>query len=244
MKYIIANWKLNGSKLLLNEFVNQFSSYNPHNLIVLCPPYLFLNFAEKFNCIDNFSIGSQNVSEYDNGAFTGEISAEMLAENQIDYSIVGHSERRSLLEETDEKINVKIKQLLNHHITPILCVGENIEQRNAHTFKQIIDLQLDKAFKNIKINSRQIIIAYEPLWSIGTGVTPEISQINETHDFIRTKMKQLYPKNVNQFKIIYGGSVNLKNYHIILSSKAVDGVLVGGASLDSKSFYEIGNFKI
>jgi len=193
--------------------------------------------------IDNFYMGSQNVSEYDNGAFTGEISAEMLAENKIFHSIVGHSERRTLFSETDEKINIKIKQLLSNNITPILCIGENLEQRNTNTFKKIIDLQLEEAFKNIKIDDQTIIIAYEPIWSIGTGITPDISQIIEVHEFIKTKIKQMYPKNVNQFKITYGGSVNLKNYHTILSPKAVDGVLVGGASLDSRSFYEICNFK-
>ena len=172
MKYIIANWKLNGSKLLLNEFLNQFSTYSSDNYIVLCPPYLLLSDLDSIT-IDNFFIGSQNVSEYDNGAFTGEISAEMLADNKIVYSIVGHSERRTLLAETDEKINIKIKQLLRHDITPILCIGENLEQRNTNTFKKIIDLQLEKAFKNIKIYDQTIIIAYEPIWSIGTGVTPE-----------------------------------------------------------------------
>jgi triosephosphate isomerase len=188
-------------------------------------------------------MGSQNVSEYDNGAFTGEISAEMLAENKIFHSIVGHSERRTLFSETDEKINIKIKQLLGNNITPILCIGENLEQRNTNTFKKIIDIQLEKAFKNIKIDDHTIIIAYEPIWSIGTGITPDISQIIEVHEFIKTKIKQMYPKNANQFKIAYGGSVNLKNYYTILSPKAVDGVLVGGASLDSRSFYEICNFK-
>ena len=192
---------------------------------------------------NGFYVGSQNVSEHEEGAYTGEISVRSLIETNVDFCIVGHSERRTLLAETNEKINIKIKHLLSHNITPILCIGENLEQRDANTFKQAIDLQLEKAFKNIKIDDKTIIIAYEPIWSIGTGVIPEISQINEVHEFIRTKIKQLYPKNVNQFKITYGGSVNLKNYHTILSLKAVDGVLVGGASLDSKSFYEICNFK-
>ena len=223
--------------------MSQFAAYNSHNYVVLCPPHLLLTDFDRFKSIDNFFMGSQNVSEFTNGAFTGEISAEMLADNKIFYSIVGHSERRTLLAETNEKINIKIKQLLSHNITPILCIGENLKQRDTNTFKQIIDLQLEKAFNNIKIDDKTIIIAYEPIWSIGTGVIPNIFQINEVHEFIRTKMKQLYPKNVNQFKIAYGGSVNLKNYHIILSSRVVDGVLVGGASLDSKSFYEICNFK-
>jgi len=242
LKYIIANWKLNGSKSLLNEFLNQFSTHSLHNYVVLCPPHLLLSDLDS-NTIDNFFMGSQNVSEYDNGAFTGEISAEMLADNKIFHSIVGHTERRTLLSETDEIINIKIKQSLGNNITPILCIGENLEQRNTNTFKRIIDLQLEKAFKNIKIEDQTIIIAYEPIWSIGTGVTPDISQIIEVHEFITTKIKQMYPKNLNQFKIVYGGSVNLKNYHKILSSKAVDGVLVGGASLDTRSFYEICNFK-
>jgi triosephosphate isomerase len=242
LKYIIANWKLNGSKSLISEFLNQFANHSFHNYVVLCPPHLLLSDLDNKH-IDNFFMGSQNVSEYDNGAFTGEISAEMLAENKIFHSIVGHSERRTLFSETDEKINIKIKQLLSNNITPILCIGENREQRNTNTFKKIIDLQLEEAFKNIKIDDQTIIIAYEPIWSIGTGITPDISQIIEVHEFITTKIKQLYPKNVNQFKIAYGGSVNLKNYHTILSSKAVDGVLVGGASLDSRSFYEICNFK-
>ena len=242
MKYIIANWKLNGSKSLLSEFLNQFANHSLHNYVVLCPPHLLLSDLDNKH-IDNFFMGSQNVSEYDNGAFTGEISAEMLAENKIFHSIVGHSERRTLFSETDEKINIKIKQLLGNNITPILCIGENLEQRNTNTFKKIIDIQLEKAFKNIRIDDHTIIIAYEPIWSIGTGVTPDISQIIEVHEFITTKIKQLYPKNVNQFKIAYGGSVNLKNFHTILSPKAVDGVLVGGASLDSRSFYEICNFK-
>ena len=242
MKYIIANWKLNGSKSLLSEFLNHFANHSLHNYVVLCPPHLLLSDLENKH-IDNFFMGSQNVSEYDNGAFTGEISAEMLAENKIFHSIVGHSERRTLFSETDEKINIKIKQLLSNKITPILCIGENLEQRNKNIFKKFIDLQLEEAFKNIKIDDQTIIIAYEPIWSIGTGITPDISQIIAVHEFIKTKIKQMYPKNVNQFKITYGGSVNLKNYNTILSSAAVDGVLVGGASLDSRSFYEICNFK-
>ena len=150
MKYIIANWKLNGSESLLNEFLNQFSSYNSDNYIVLCPPYLLLSGADRFKDIDNFYIGSQNVSEFDNGPFTGEISAEILADYKIVHSIVGHSERRTLFAESDEKINIKIKQLLNRKIIPILCIGENLEQRDTNTFKQIIDLQQKKHLKILR----------------------------------------------------------------------------------------------
>ena len=128
MKYIIANWKLNGSKSLLNEFLDKSTIFNSQNYVVLCPPHLFLNHLNRFGNIDNFFIGSQNVSEFNNGAFTGEISAEILADNQIFHSIVGHSERRVLLGETDEKINLKIKNLINRNIIPILCIGENLNK--------------------------------------------------------------------------------------------------------------------
>ena len=171
--------------------MSQFAAYNSHNYVVLCPPHLLLTDFDRFKSIDNFFMGSQNVSEFTNGAFTGEISAEMLADNKIFYSIVGHSERRTLLAETNEKINIKIKQLVSHNIIPILCIGENLEQRDTNTFKQIIDFQLEKAFKNIKIYDQTIIIAYEPIWSIGTGLIPNNPDLLKNIIFIKNFLKKL-----------------------------------------------------
>ena len=243
-KIVAGNWKMNMTMDESIKLIAELEQISENNIeIKIAPAYTNLYKSISLLMSSQIEVIAQNLHQEKNGAYTGEISAEMLADNKIVHSIVGHSERRTLLAETNEKINIKIKQLLSHNITPILCIGENLEQRDTNTFKQVIDFQLETAFKNIKIYDQTIIIAYEPIWSIGTGVIPEISQINEAHEFIKTKMKQLYPKNVNQFKIAYGGSVNLKNYNAILSSVAVDGVLVGGASLDSRSFYEICNFK-
>lgn len=229
-KIIVANWKMYGSKTMAETFLKTFlvsktMSYN----YIFCPPFTLLPTFEQHLDKDKFKLGAQNCSTFDNGAFTGDISANMLKEFNCSYCLVGHSERRQIFHEDDEEIlAAKMQQLLKHGIIPIFCVGESLEdKKQGKTFEKIEhQLKATTRFEN------EIIIAYEPVWAIGTNQIPNIHEINEVHQFI----KNLYAKPQ---KILYGGSVNPQNASNILSSNQVDGILVGRASLEVASLLEL-----
>lgn len=225
-KLIVANWKMYGSRPLVNTFLKVFfdSKTNTYAYI-FCPPFTLLSTFEQHLDKNKFKLGAQNCSSFENGAFTGDISAEMLKEAGCSYCLVGHSERRTLYhEDTDNILSAKIQHLLKQQITPIFCVGENLKDKEQGATFQKIEHQLTP-INNLE---DEIIIAYEPIWAIGTNKIPTIQEINETHLFI----KNLYPKPQ---KVLYGGSVNPQNAANILSSPHVDGILVGRASLDIES---------
>ena len=240
MKYLVANWKMNliNSKNWIYDFNNNFNDLSPNDdlTIVICPSYLQLSeFSQNHLSKINFSIGAQNVSENNSGAFTGEISAEHLTEfSEVSYCIVGHSERRSA-GETDAMIKAKVKQLLTKNITPIICIGESREiQEKGETEKFLIS-QLNSIVNDENLNIDSCILAYEPLWAIGKGVPADLKTINNSISYI-TKIIDL---NKSNLKILYGGSVDKENSREILSADNVSGLLVGNSSLDGKEFANI-----
>ena len=183
--------------------------------------------------MSNIKVGAQNVYFEDSGAYTGEISAEMLKNIGIDYCIIGHSERREYFNETDESVNKKAKKLLEKDIIPIICVGEKKEQREKSTYLNLVKNQVVQALNGISENDViKVIIAYEPIWAIGTGLTATSEQAEEMCKYIRQLITELYNENVGKnIRILYGGSVNVKNSQELLNQPNVDGALVGGASL-------------
>jgi len=242
-KIIAGNWKMNMVLAEATEFVEQCSNYFSEHEIsqsvpIICPAFLFVQAAKNISQ-DYLKIGAQNVSEHEKGAFTGEISAAMLASIPVDYCIIGHSERRKLYHETDSIVNKKLLQLLSHKIKPIICVGETLEEREAGITKRIITSQLNGAFENINITS-EMIIAYEPVWAIGTGKTATPEQAQEIHSFIRNWLSNNTEKGLaEQIHILYGGSVKPANIKSLLQQDDIDGGLIGGAALKYSSFIEM-----
>lgn len=219
---IVLNNKSNLNKNEFIEYQEELSKLNSPYDVVLCPTYTNISL---FN-LNNILLGSQNVSNNNEGAFTGEISAKNLKSYNVKYSLVGHSERRKNQKETEKDINEKIKRLLENNITPILCVGETMEERENGEVKRIIKTQVQLALAGVSPSDiEKIIIAYEPIWSIGTGNIPKIEDILLTNNYIR----EILPYN----KIIYGGSVNEENIDNIKSPE-IDGYLLGGLSLKPK----------
>jgi triosephosphate isomerase len=217
-KKIILNWKQNGSLGKLLEFKNNCIK-NP-NVILLAPfPYII------FASCENFYLGAQNVSSFERGAFTGEVGADMLAEIGVKYCLVGHSERRQIFNETEEEISLKIKNLKKVGIKPILCIGETLEERKSNTF-------FEKLSKQMKIFEDSCLLAYEPVWSIGTGLLPKEEEIADIATFI---------KNNFGVEVIYGGSVSEKNIKSILHINNLEGFLIGGTSLDLQKVNQIIN---
>ena len=224
---IALNNKSNLNKKEFKEYYKKLLTIKTKMKLILCPT--FLNIGLVYN--DKILLGSQNVSKNDNGAFTGEISASQLHDYGVKYTIVGHSERREYQRETYEEINKKIRKLIDNNITPILCVGETLEERKSNQFKQVLDAELLSAIKGLDSKSKsKIIVAYEPIWSIGTGVIPKLEEIDEVFSYIKKK----FPNN----KVLYGGSANEKNIDELKKSKLIDGYLLGGLSLKPKELKE------
>jgi triosephosphate isomerase len=191
----------------------------------------------------NLRIGAQNLFYEDEGAYTGEISGKMLKSYNVDYVIIGHSERRNIFHETDEMVNKKIKAALRNDLKPIVCVGEHLEEREAGKTNELLDTQVRAAFAGISAaDMKKIVIAYEPIWAIGTGRTASAEQADEACGFIRSLIKDLYGENVSEaIRIQYGGSVKPENIDELLAKENIDGALIGGASLDPEKFIEMVN---
>ena len=204
---------------------------------VICAPAIFLRDLVKREG-ENLRIGAQNMHYAEEGAFTGEISAAMLKSYGVDYVVIGHSERRAYFNETDETVNLKVLTAVKENITPIICVGESLDTREEGTTDPFVSKQVEKAYLNVsKEDVLKTVIAYEPIWAIGTGRTATPEQANETIQGIRKVMTKLYGAEIaDQLRILYGGSVNTKNVESLLATSDIDGALVGGASLDATSF--------
>lgn len=238
MKYIIGNWKMNMTAGDIVAFTRGVRKYKfPKNSNVqfgLAAPYVYLLGMAKLQ--GHVLVGAQNVSQYSNGAYTGEISAEMLADVGLDFCIIGHSERRTLFNETDEVINEKFKKLQEYEVMPILCIGETLEQFEAGKTKEVLAEQLAKDLNGID-KLKKFMIAYEPVWAIGTGKSASAKLIEETIAFIKQKLVEIL--GTNEHIVLYGGSVNPANSSEILHCKGVDGALIGGASTDADKFIKI-----
>ena len=213
--------------------------------VILCVPYTDLFYALLNAQGTNIKIGAQNMHWEEKGAYTGEISGEMLKAIGVEYVIIGHSERRQYFAETDETVNKKIKAALSFGLEPIVCVGETLEQRENGVTEQIITSQVEKAFDGIKAEDLdKIIIAYEPIWAIGTGKTATKEDANATIMQIRKKLAQMYGQNEAEGVIIqYGGSVKSSNAKELFEMSDIDGGLVGGASLKPEEFAKIVNYR-
>ena len=242
---IAANWKMNMTPQESDDFLVAFkrSVGNSDTVdIVICPPFVSLS-AAKVHLAEsaNIALGAQNMNAAPAGAHTGEISARMLRELFCTYVILGHSERRAIYGESDETINEKILVAHESRLKPIFCVGETLEERDSGKIEEVLDRQLTKGLAGL--GPRRLsdtVVAYEPVWAIGTGRTASPEQAQEAHAFIRGKLGELFdPSTAEKVRIQYGGSVKPANTAELMSQPDVDGALVGGASLESGSFYEI-----
>ncbi|MGP1570294.1 MAG: triose-phosphate isomerase [Eubacteriales bacterium] len=248
-KLMVANWKMNKTVKEAEEFIFEFNKLIKQKGlknctdIAICAPYLQLaTLRNEYKSEEGIvRVGAQNMHFEKNGAFTGEISAEMLSELAIDYCIIGHSERRQYFGETDEMIAKKMDTAVKCNIRPILCVGENIMQREEGDAFKIVGAQLESDLSKLSAEEvANIVIAYEPIWAIGTGKTASADEAEEMCAFIRNTIKSMFGESTAQTVIIqYGGSVNPQNVKELMEKENIDGGLIGGASLNADSFYDL-----
>ena len=237
---IAGNWKMYKTKDDALAFIYAVNLEVPDKDVVesvICAPAIFLRDLVKREG-ENLRIGAQNMHYAEEGAYTGEISSGMLKSYGVDYVVIGHSERRAYFNETDETVNLKVLTAVKDNITPIVCVGESLDTREAGTTDAFVKKQVEKAYLNVSSeDALKTVIAYEPIWAIGTGRTATPEQANETIVGIRQVMEGLYGSEVSSsIRILYGGSVNTKNVESLLAMSDIDGALVGGASLHPNSF--------
>ena len=246
-KLIAGNWKMNNSNKEALELVNQLKDLVKDvkdRDIMIAPTFTCLSDVHNALKGSNIKLGAQNLYFEEKGAFTGQISADMLLAVGCEYVIVGHSECRDIFGEKDELINKKVKRALDKNLIPVLCVGEHLEEREKGITSDIVSNQTKEAFKGLsEAEAKKVVIAYEPVWAIGTGKTATPQDADEVHKTIRETLKSLYNENVAEGMIIlYGGSVNEKNADDLLNMPNIDGALVGGASLVADKFARIVNY--
>lgn len=244
-KKVAGNWKMNLDKSQANELVAALIGYGeyPENVeVIIAPPAIYL---EKLGVADlgKIKLSAQNVSQHTNGAYTGDVSATMLKTCGVEYCIVGHSERRSYYGETDAMVGEKVKALLAMGVRPIFCCGETLEQRESGKFKEVVSGQVEAALFDLSESEfGQIIVAYEPVWAIGTGLTASSEQAQEIHASIRKQIENKFGNTAaSQCSILYGGSCKPSNADELFACEDVDGGLIGGASLSAEDFISIIN---
>ena len=247
-KNIVAgNWKMNKTFDEADELVSgimdllEQKELGKNTLMILCPPFPYLEMCTDYSNDSYFMVGAQNVNDNDKGAYTGEVSAEMLSSMEVEYCIVGHSERRAYYGETDAIVARKVDQLLKHEIRPIVCCGEVLEEREADKQFDVVRRQItDGLFHLTAEQFANIVIAYEPVWAIGTGKTATPEQAQEIHAFIRGLVADKYGKEVaDNTSILYGGSCKPSNAKELFANPDVDGGLIGGAALKAEDFVNI-----
>lgn len=226
---IFANMKMNLSYDEIKNYIENTKEFK--DKFVVLPSNIYIPYFKE----NNYNIGIQNISKYENGAYTGDISIKQVKSLGIDYVLIGHSERRHIFNETNEDINIKMIKTKNENLKIILCIGETKEQKDIGLTKQVLKEQIESAFKNIN-DINNIIIAYEPVWSIGTGNVPSNDDIFDTTNYIKQVISNIYNKDIN---VLYGGSVNEKNISELNKINNLSGFLVGGASLDSSKLYKM-----
>ena len=247
-KNIVAgNWKMNKTFDEADELISNImdkleeNELGENTLMILCPPFPYLEMCTDYGNQSYFSVGAQNVNDNDKGAFTGEVSAAMLASMEVEYCIVGHSERRAYYDETDQIVARKVDQLLKNDIRPIVCCGEVLEERKANKHFDVVKRQItDGLFHLTAEDFSKLVIAYEPVWAIGTGETATPKQAQEIHAFIRGLIADKYGKEVAEnTSILYGGSCKPGNAKELFANPDVDGGLIGGAALQADDFMNI-----
>ena len=239
MRYCVANWKMNFNIQDSLNFVRNLCKNNlenPNISVILCPPFTSIKDLKGKISKAPIQVGAQNVHQESKGSFTGEVSASMLKEIECDWVILGHSERRQYYNEEDVILNDKLNTVLRSGLNPILCIGESLNQRkNGETFP-VLKHQLNTALSNIDIGKDQMLIAYEPVWAIGSGMSATVNIISEVVQYLKEYLMQNFSLNI---PILYGGSVSEKNSLPIIDINGIDGFLIGGASLDINEFYSI-----
>jgi len=246
-KIVAGNWKMNMTfeegQTLTSEILNMFKDENITNAIaILNPPFPHIYPVKKMIAdTKGVYLGSQNCSDKESGAFTGEVSAKILASFGVQYVIIGHSERREYFGESNELLGVKVKEALANGLKPIFCCGESLDIRTAGTHEPNVKFQLTESLFDLSPEEfSQVVIAYEPIWAIGTGKTATAEQAQEMHAALRRHIASKYGKDIaNETSILYGGSCNPKNAQELFSKADVDGGLIGGASLKSRDFIDI-----
>jgi triosephosphate isomerase (TIM) len=241
---IAGNWKLNKTikeaielVTLLKRNITDFQ----HVDVVVCPPFTALSDVSELLMESEIKLGAQDIFWEEKGAFTGQVSGSLIKDAGATFVIVGHSERRQFFHETHETVNKKVKAALKNGLTPIVCVGESLAEREGNKTFQVIQEQLKGAFAQFtKEEMLQVVIAYEPVWAIGTGKVATPAQAQEVHAFIRKEISKLFTEDIaSGIRIQYGGSVKADNIAELMREQDIDGALVGGASLDAASFSDI-----
>jgi triosephosphate isomerase len=247
-KIVAGNWKMNkqfqDAEDLMFEIVDELTEKGSGDTeVIVCPPAVYLEMSSDIAAENGFMVGAQNLSQWESGAYTGDISAEMLHSMGITHCILGHSERRIYFGETDKIIAAKVDQALKNGMIPIYCCGEVLAERQAEKHFDVVRSQVSEALFHLgKEAVSEVIIAYEPVWAIGTGVTASSAQAQEMHAFIRSLLTEKYGEAVSQeIPILYGGSCNAKNAAELFANPDVDGGLIGGAALKAADFVTIVN---
>jgi len=238
---IAGNWKMNKTIIQTVDFIMKLKEVKipGHVDVLICPTFVSLGAAGDLLKGSKIKLGAQNMHFEENGAFTGEISPQMIKTSGCDYVILGHSERRHIFLEEDEFINKKVKAALECNLKPILCVGETLEQRHEGETKEVVKNQLLMGLEGVE-DIRKVTIAYEPVWAIGTGENATPTQAEEVHGYIRSLMEGRYNKeSAHKLRILYGGSVNPGNINSLMDIEDIDGALVGGASVDLEKFKKL-----
>src|SRR6056297_3772488 len=241
--FICGNWKMNKNVKEAEEMISELKNIveDVNNVEMgICSTALCLTTVKEAAQDSDIVTGAENIYWKDSGAYTGEISAKMLADSNIEYTIVGHSERREIFGESDYEVNMKVHSALNHGIKAIVCVGETLEERKADQIEAKVNFQVNAALAGLEEDQLEdVVIAYEPIWAIGTGETASAEEANRVIGIIRDNIRKEYPNAADKIRIQYGGSVKPYNVEEIMAQEEIDGALVGGASLEADSFSEI-----
>ena len=240
-KLIVANWKMNKNKQETKKFFEELlpKIKNTKNEVVVAPSFTLLETASLKIKNANIKLGAQNMSYENKGAFTGEVNANMLKDFNVNFVILGHSERRQIFNESDETINKKILKAFENNLIPILCVGETKEEYEKNLSQNVVEKQVLNAIKNVNENDlNNLVIAYKPIWAIGTGIAITAKKADKMAEFIKKIIKNNV-KNAKNLKILYGGSVNVNNFKKFFNEQNIDGALIGSASLEVDSFAKI-----
>jgi len=238
-KIIVGNWKMNGNLAFIDTITSELNNvvFTKNVTVVLCPSFIYLSALSTKISNKNIKLGSQNISEHSSGAYTGETSADMLNEMSVKYVIIGHSERRCIFGETDNQIAEKVKRALANGLTPILCIGESEPERDQQKTETVLSQQLQPVIDKIGIEKfKDVVVAYEPVWAIGTGKTASPEMAQQTHQFIRQFLANNNAEIAEGVSLLYGGSVNAANSKELFAQTDIDGGLIGGASLKVDEF--------
>ena len=241
-KIIMGNWKMNGNSESIEKLCSDISKaeFNTEKVkVAVFPSSIYVKEAIS-QLPKTIGVGLQNITNNDNGAFTGELSKDMLLDIGCNYILIGHSERRALFGETDECVYKKLCKVIDTNVTAVVCIGESLEDRNSGNLEKVLTQQLQLLLDNLSVEQlNKIVVAYEPVWAIGTGVVATLDQVQETHEFIRSLFAKKDSELAKNIKIVYGGSLKASNANDILGLADVDGGLIGGASLIGDEFNKI-----